>query len=479
MMLDRLPDSEYLVVSSLRRTEAHIREGIRAVMDTEDQGGDQPLFPRAQVGRALRWMMVAFNSLLYDIAPDDERKPAYFASWAAAVSIVGTLGYSLSSWLVKHIHVVQPVVGGDLSNLRLMFLLSASLLVVPNLLLFFVTEPSQTKQKNIWSLVWRSRPLMFVYSSYVFSRSSDEAKRATAARTMGRSRSAMAVDRLAEALEDPSYKVRSEAAKGLGETLHRDAVEPLVRQLDDEESDIRLEAAEALGRLAAPEAATPLLRALDAPDLRIRISAVRALIGVGGEEIREKLYEKFCEPFDRELFPSLTEALSHYRDLRIVLPALDAIGNFRSPVIKLQMLDCVCRTLGADRAFYQIISMPDLPRSEELGKLLRKARRHVRPDRRDPGEGREEVIQALDEVIQCFEEERPEGLLVAARKAAALVAGSSAGSAAAVVCRDALDRFSQLELTADDQEPHTLADRAREVFPVICLQQQLLYLSSE
>lgn len=209
--------------------------------------------------------------------------------------------------------------------------------------------PRAIKPGHTWSVMWRGNPVGFVASTLAFSRAATDVGRAEAARMMGRSRSPMAIDPLVRALEDPSFRVRREAAESLGETGHEEAVGPLARQLDNDESDIRAEAAEALGHIAIPGVLDPLLKAAHDPDVRVRISAIRALAGMGGDQTKDILFGMFSEPFDRASFPTLAEALSHFQDGRIVKPTIDALVRFRSPVIKLQLLECVCRTLGCLR----------------------------------------------------------------------------------------------------------------------------------
>lgn len=422
-------------------------------------------------GLTFSGVTVAFNALLYDIVPGDQRKPAYFASWGATISVAGTATYLLSGWLVNQLTGTYSLAGLTLSHLQVMFLISAALLVVPNVVLLFVPEPRATKPGHTWGVIWRGNPLAFVASTFAFSHAATDADRAEAARKMGRSRSPMAIDPLVRALEDPSFQVRREAAKGLGESRYEQAVAALAQQLDDDESDIRAEAAEALGHIARPEVLDPLLRAAQSPDTRVRISAIRALAGMGGNHIRDVLFGMFIGPFDRASFPTLAEALSHFEDVRIVSPTMEALARFHSPVIKIQLLQCVCRALGAGNLFYNLMSVDDLSRPDRLSRLLQRRKRQLRGRRGIPQRDRRALEVHIDEVLDCLETEQTEAIRSGVLVLAARIQACS-DSPTVTACWEAISAFWRVPLRTPDQT-HVLIDRAEEVFPVVCLRQAL------
>jgi MFS family permease len=316
-------------------------------------------------------IMVAVNPLLYSILPDRQSKTAYFASWSCASLSAFALAPLLGGALVRHFEPIGfELLGVPVGNLQLVFLVSAGTLLLPNLFLRTVQDAKQTTPGQLLSQVARGNLLSYMYGSFTYDVTRDESGRARAARRMGRSRSPMALDRLIRALEDASPEVRRQAARGLGEARSREALNHLVDELRDEESDIRSEAAEALGKIGDPEVIDPLIDALDAPDVRIQISAIRALSEIGGEEADELLFWKFAEGFDRATFPTLADTLGRARDYRMVVPTLLRLDSFRSPAIRLQLLNAVCRVLGARRRFYQLVSRDSLSRASRLEEML-------------------------------------------------------------------------------------------------------------
>ncbi len=96
---------------------------------------------------------------------------------------------------------------------------------------------------------------------------------------------------------------------------------------------------------------------------------------IGGEEVREWLFWMFTEEFDRDTFPTLVEALSLLGDLRIVKPTLERLSMYRSPVFRSQLLNAICRLLGAENRFYRILSQDELGRATQIEGLLKESQR--------------------------------------------------------------------------------------------------------
>ena len=76
------------------------------------------------------------------------------------------------------------------------------------------------------------------------------------------------VNQLVGQLKKRDPDLRESAAKALGETKDARAVEPLIAMLKDKTFDVRAAAAKALGQIGDPRAADPLVAALADVDLR-------------------------------------------------------------------------------------------------------------------------------------------------------------------------------------------------------------------
>ena len=324
-------------------------------------------------------IITSTNALLYSTIPDDANKTTYFAAWSSTIQVAYALSPLLGSYLVG---LFEPygfeLFGFSIGNIQLVFLCSSFAILVPITLLSIVDDDKSASTRELLSQIGKGNIFNFVYGSLVFDRSEEEDQRAKAASRMGRSRNPMALSRLVDALDDASPEVRRQAARGLGEAKSKEAVSHLLDELKDEESDIRTEAAEALGKIGDPDVVDPLIEALEDEDPRIQISAITALANIGGDEIDELLFWKFADRFSRTTFPTLAEVLSTNQDYRMIKPTLQRLTNFRSPAIRLQLLNSVTQTLGAGRRFYRMISMNPLERSERITQLISRTSRSIR-----------------------------------------------------------------------------------------------------
>jgi MFS family permease len=323
-------------------------------------------------------IITSTNSLLYSSIPDSANKTTYFAAWSTAIQVAYALSPLLGSFLVDLYspHAFE-LFGFTIGNIQLVFLSSGAAILVPVILLSIIEDNKSATTRELLSQIGKGNILNFVYGSLVFDRSEEESQRAKAAHRMGRSRNPMALGRLIEALDDASPEVRRQAARGLGEAKSTEALSHLLDELKDEESDIRTEAAEALGKIGDPAVIDPLIEALDDGDARVQISAIRALADIGGEEAFELLFWKFADTFNRATFPTLAEVLAQGNDLRMIKPTLQRLGNYRSPAIRLQIINSVTQTLGSGRRFYRMISMDPLERSERIAALFGRTRRSI------------------------------------------------------------------------------------------------------
>ena len=322
-------------------------------------------------GLVFSGLTVAINTLLFGVVPARGNRAAYFAVWAFSSSLVNATATAVGGLVIRNLsEVTLRFLGQDIAGIRLTFVLSGLLMVIPVILVRWVTETEAKPVRHIMGQVMRGNPVGFVYNAFLFSRSLGSRTRARAARAMGRSRNPMAVEQLARAMDDLDYDVREQAVRGLGDTQSDDAVAHLAAELADEESDLRAEAAVSLGRLRHPAGIDPLLAAIDSDDSRVAMSAARALGDIGSPEARERLYAKLVSGPGRALLPSLVESLSRLGDLRVVRPAIAAAATYTNPVIRLQLLSAVCRALGARNLFYSLLSRDDYELAERLDSIL-------------------------------------------------------------------------------------------------------------
>ena len=365
---------------------------------------------------------VSIDPLRYGLLPRGEKRIVYLASWSTFVSLLGALGPLIGSILSSYLRDVQVDVGGmSFAHLQIIFALSVCVRLLPFLLLRLVTDTKAVSTRHVLSQMFQGNLLSYAYNATIFGLATAAERRARAAYALGRSGNPLAIDQLIQALSDASPKVRGSAARALGETGSSLATHRLIRELMDGESDIRSEAAEALGRLGHSEGIDPLIDALEDEDPKVRISAIRGLAGIKGEEVRELLFWHFSENFDSRTFPTQIDVLSALGDSRVIKPALGHLGNYRSPAIQLQLLNSVCRALGARESFYRLLSHEEIRRNEELSRLLCWTSSIFSDSALIDSGVREKLRQLMLRVIQEFERADSEDMVASVLEISSLI----------------------------------------------------------
>lgn len=348
----------------------------------------EPLWPVlipvacALAGFAVAGIQVAGSALLYKMVPTGRESSVFFAV-ITGFTAMGAAAGALAGGLLKGALGDTLVVLGPftLAPPQVVFLVSAGVYLVPVGLVHLLDEPEAETAVGILGK-FRGNVLGLAYNYVLFNLARESRTRASALRGMAKSHSPLVVDRLADSLNDVSPEVRHEAAIGLGEAKAKTAVPRLVEHLSDEGSDIRAEAAEALGLIGDPQTIEPLRRALAAPEARLRCSAAIALGEIGGAAARDLLIESLNGDFDRALFPALVDAAGRTGDLRMVEPAMRHLPRFGSPVVRMQIINGVCRALGERSHFYKLFSRHGIERTGLTEPMMK---RIVRLFRRAPG----------------------------------------------------------------------------------------------
>ena len=386
---------------------------------TFNQPGAYHLVPVALVlsGILFSGIGVGINPLLYGLLPQGEKRTMYLATWSVTVNLMGALGPLLGGLLVAQLEGLRfSVFGVPMGDLQVIFALSALVRLVPLFILRTVKDARSATSRSLLSRMLRGNVLSYAYNATIFSLATAEGTRARAAEALGRSGNPLAIEQLVQALADASPRVRRAAARALGESRSESATEPLMRELLDGASDIRSEAAEALGRLGSSTSIDPLVEALDDADPRVRISAIRGLASIRGDEVHELLFWHFGSDFDPLTFPTLVDVLGERQDRRIVRPALGRLTDFPSPAVRLQLLNGVCRALGAGDQFYRLLSREDTDRVAAITRLLRRATDSLGGARCINAEYRTQLKTLCREVVVAYEEEKEEALVEAMRQ---------------------------------------------------------------
>jgi hypothetical protein len=241
-------------------------------------------------------------------------------------------------------------------------------------------------------------PFLYIFHFLLLRHAGTERSRVSAVEGLGRSGSALASAPLLETVDDPCPSVRKKAVEALGIIRSIEAVPRLLQELEDGESDVRCESAEALGRIGDKSAVPSLLRVLNERDPRLRSAAVSALGQIGGDEVRTRLLELFTLSYDTAVFPAFADSLSRLGVREIVEPVMQRLGSYESIVYRLQLLNSVCRALGAGNTFYRILSRHEYARVDEVNRLIKGARAHIRRSplfRKEPAANIERILASI------------------------------------------------------------------------------------
>lgn len=353
-------------------------------------------------------MLVSQNPLLYGLMPQKKNQSAWFAAYTCTTFMFGALAPLVGNLLADFFKEYTTVwFGYPIGNLQLVFVCSSVGLLSLIPLILLIEEKNAVKAGELVVQIIKGRPLAYAYHAFNMSRFVDEERRAHATLGMATSGSPLAVESLLRALSDVSPDVRRKAAEGLGELGSYDAVDSLIGHLADAESDIRAEVAEALGKIKHPLSVDALMSALDDPDSNVRNSAIRGLGNIGGDGIRQTLFERlYMGEFDSQAILTAIDVLSRLDEARVVTIALAKLSDFNSPILRAQILNSVCRVLGAGETFYQLTIMDELQQASKVTRALAKARKDLEASSREiPALGGKPLADMV-EICEQFDEGR-------------------------------------------------------------------------
>ncbi|MCE5248835.1 MFS transporter [bacterium] len=352
-------------------------------------------------------MTVASRNLLFNTIPQNSPPPVFLSAWNSYVGCATVAAPLAAVMIMKGFGSVHLSYGSVvLSGIHMVFFSSAVLMAVPLLISFTIPSLHDKPLGYVLRQLTRGNPLMYAYHTLYLLNARTEESRAKAIDELGRSRSPMAIDALVEALDDASPEVRRNAVFALAKTQSEEAVAPLIRELENRESDIRYEACEALGKIGHKTAVETLVKTLDDTDNRIRSAAVTALAEIGGEEAKQRLFELFTAPYNSDIFPTLADGLSRLGVREIVEAVMDRMEDFRSSTLRLQLLNAVCRVLGAGNNFYRIMAKEEYARTDAVNDLIRHMRKNISHIKLFKHDQPDRIKKILDRLAHSYRDEK-------------------------------------------------------------------------
>jgi predicted MFS family arabinose efflux permease len=425
-------------------------------------------------GIIMSGIQIAITPLLYNFLPEDNQhaKVSYLATWSTMNNFIYGFGPVIGGIVVASLKDFEwKIYGLVVYDIGILFFLSGVMRLLPLALIRKVEDTKAISSQILLSQMLRGNLLSYAFHNVMFNLTTAEDTRARAMRALGRSRNPMAIEKLIQSLSDASPKVRSQAARALGDSGSEEAIPSLIMELIDGESDIRAEAAEALGRLRHPETIGPLFDALEDPDPRVKTSAIRGLGEIGTEEVRDLLFFYMSNHFDLHTFPTYVDVLSNLRDFRIIKPALGYLGKYRSTAIRYQLLNSVCRALGAENQFYHYLSLEPGRRYDELEEKLKDLTRELNRSSVFSEEENEAVKKILDGIREAHDRNDSEALMGKAQAFARFIRERVTRSDAETDRTLAVSLALMAINTFLNVSGHEDLEAAREIFLVLCFGQ--------
>ncbi len=335
-------------------------------------------------GLGFSGLSIANSIMLYAIIPQQGSKSSYFAIWSISIGVASALAPAVGSAVIAFLDGFEMTVFDyALNRYHLLFILTSICGVFPGLLITRLPRLGADRPMYMISQLTRGNPFSLAYNFFLLGRVNQPTKRANLIRSLGRSRSPLALEKLIASLENPDPEIRRSAALALGDSGQPKAMQVLIAHMNDPQSDVRDEAARALGMLGDDAVVPHLIAALDDADTELRAAAAESLARILIPEARDALVEKLNGPFDRALFPIIFEGLSRGHDgskigdLRMVRPAARVLPDIGSHALRLQVTNAIARALGIGDEYSRLIQQNPYDRDSDLHARIGRARRAV------------------------------------------------------------------------------------------------------
>ncbi len=301
--------------------------------------------------------LTQFNLLLL-LSPPPQRM-SYVGTHSAFISLTGAGSPFIGGLIANALRGFQlPAFGLDLTNIKVLFIISTVLRLLSLPLLRLVREGrEEEKPLELVREIVPRRPLKTIPALRNLGSHTEEA-RIRAIRILGSTRSLLAVDNLVRLLGDPSPETRREAIIALGEIGDKNAIESLLNHLTVEkrQAEVIREALRKLGAQTEIEAmeyplAPPIFSDLESKG---KEELLRLLQETGDEEIIAYICYMLAKRGYKDALPQILEVRE-----RII-----------SPLYKRQWVYSIGKLLGVN--VYYLLSLDRLELYRKMETLLRR-----------------------------------------------------------------------------------------------------------
>ena len=211
-----------------------------------------------------------------------------------------------------------------------------------------------------------------IYNIHISMASVPSRRKVQAVHELGRTRSPMVVEDLAEMLEDPSADVREEAVAALGTIGDANALDILLRTLEDpHQADLAPQIARALRRIRSPKSVEALQKQLGSTDRETKSESVRALGEIADRRAANDLLTILREEQDEKLISHSSEALARMNEHVAVYEIFPRMRATENRVLKRSLATAIGALFGRPDQFYQIYMKEQQTPGAEVERLLK------------------------------------------------------------------------------------------------------------
>jgi len=246
----------------------------------------------------------------------------------------------------------------------------------------------------------QGNPIQALSSAISHSIAGEEDDRVATTERLGMARSALNVDELLDALDDPSFNVRHEAINAIARSRpNRRLTNAMIDVLNGNDPDLSLAAAWALGRLRDRAAVEPLRQQLaqsDYPLLAARCA--RALAMIRDQESIPLLLARLRDEMDDGLRIAYASALGALRSPAALEELLAFLKDTTSQPVRQELTLALARLTGSERSMVRLRRRVRRDRDTAIAQAVEGLhRKTVRayPARKDLGKAAREAATAF------------------------------------------------------------------------------------
>jgi len=351
---------------------------------------------------------VAMQNLMIGIAPQAERE-YYVSIFWAVIAAAGAIGPWAGGVLADALPVIpiQLPNGQSACYLHIMLVISfaGTLLNLP-----LMTRIPDVRGERL--LPWFARMLsggLFrtAWNIGAIGGAASPSRRVRALRGVRHTDGNVVLNDVADALDDPSPRVRREALLALGRLGTPEAIELLIWFLHEPDRQTRTASAEALGVTGSADGTLPLVSALHDDEGDVRRAAAHALGHLADHRATDTLLDLLDHEQDGEVLIGASSALSRLGEFRAVRQMLAMALQNPNRMVRSHIIVAMGDLMGPPGRFYRLWRRDQrLPGSgsARLGRRLRRQARALCRLRRHPlpAARRRALIGSIQGELEAF-----------------------------------------------------------------------------